>query len=95
MAKKPRKANVGHKKPRMGTEQTIDLVNELGDTLNTFSLAMVNGIDVEGLRNLIINRTGNSRFMRIKQIGMQLATAKDPEASIQALREALGDAINN
>lgn len=79
----------------MGTEQTIDLVNELGDSLNTFSLAMVNGIDVEGLRNLVINRTGNSRFMRIKQIGMQIAMSKDPEASIQALREALGDAINN
>jgi hypothetical protein len=95
MAKKPRKASVGHKKLRMGTEQTITLVNELGDALNTFSLAMVNGIDEEGLRNLIINRTGNSRFMKIKQIGMQLATAPDPVEAVEKLREALRSALHD
>lgn len=92
---KPYKAIPKKLKPKMGYDDTIKLVNELGDHLNTFSLAIANGIGNEDLRNLIIKRMSDSGYMQIKQIGMQLISSDDPVHSINALRASLSDAINN
>lgn len=95
MAKRSKRSNAGRPKARMSYDQSIELINELGDHLNTFSLAILNEATEDDLRKLIINRTSGSGFIRIKQIGYQLATHKNPVDAINLLRAQLADAIHN
>jgi len=89
-----RKRKPQKNKPRLSEEETIAQVNELGDALNTFSLAMHSGMDDEKLKALIIKKLGSSIYPQSRKIGYQLVASTDPTTLINVLRQKLSSAIN-
>lgn len=94
-SKKKRTAGpTGAKKPRMGRDETVDVVNTIGDILNIMSLAIINDADEQALRNLAIRKGNEAAHPTVKNICFNIATAPDIERSINVLRARLGDALN-
>ena len=78
----------------MGREETITVVDAVGDILNTLSIAMLNDISVESLRSLAIRKGSEATHPTVKNICLNISTAPDIEKAINVLRARLGDALN-
>lgn len=88
-----RKRKPQKNKPRLGYDDTIAQVNELGDALNTFSLALHGDITEDRLKALIQKKLGSSIYPQSRKIGYQLVASNDPVALINALRQKLHSAL--
>ena len=84
----------GAKKPRMSMDETTTVVNALGDILNSLSLALINEMSADDLRNLAIRKGNEAEHLTVKNICFNLATAPDIERSLNVLRARLGDALH-
>lgn len=84
----------GVKRPRMSKDETISVVDTLGDILNSLSLALMYDMSVDDLRNLAIRKGNEAEHLTVKNICFNLATAPDIERSLNVLRARLGDALH-
>lgn len=84
----------GVKRSRMSKDETITVVDALGDILNSLSLALLNEMTVDNLRNLAIRKGNEAEHLTVKNICFNLATAPDIEKSLNVLRARLGDALH-
>lgn len=87
--RKPKKI----RRHKLNRDQTAEVVNELGDILNTFSLAIMNEMSVDALRGLAVKRGIAAKNDVVKQICANIAGHAEPEIAIGQLRERLGVAL--